>query len=117
MPRHRRIRTVFLSSTGRDLHDHREAVYAAIQKLDGWKCIRMEDFGARDIKPLDFCLEQIGACDLFVGLIGHYHGSSPPGDKASFTEHEYREAERLGKPRLMFIAGRSFPVPADLRES
>ena len=42
------VRKVFLSSTGADLRTYREAAYAALHKLDGWHCIRMEDFGARD---------------------------------------------------------------------
>ena len=36
----------FLSSTGRDLTEHREAAYHAIEGLDGWHCVRMEDSGA-----------------------------------------------------------------------
>jgi hypothetical protein len=40
--------TVFLSSTGADLREYREAALLAMQKLDGWKCVRMEDFGARE---------------------------------------------------------------------
>lgn len=35
---------VFLSSTGRDLAKHCEAAYRAIQRLDEFKCVRMEDF-------------------------------------------------------------------------
>lgn len=114
----RSIRTAFLSSTGADLFNHREAVFAAVQKLDGWKCIRMEDFSARDAPPLAECRAKVAASDLFIGLIGHYHGSCPPKpDHAlSFTEHEYAEAERLGKPRLMFLASTDFPMPAKLRE-
>jgi hypothetical protein len=41
------VKTVFLSSTGADLHAYREAMAAAIQKLDGWKCVRMEACGPR----------------------------------------------------------------------
>jgi len=42
------LKSVFLSSTARDLHPHRQAVYPAIEALDGYHCVRMEDFGARD---------------------------------------------------------------------
>ena len=41
-------KTVFLSSTGKDLTEYREAAYKAIEGLDGYHCVRMEDFGARD---------------------------------------------------------------------
>jgi hypothetical protein len=40
------VRTVFLSSTGTDLREYREKAFESIQKLDGWKCVRREDFGA-----------------------------------------------------------------------
>jgi hypothetical protein len=64
------VRKVFLSSTGADLRAYRDAAYSALQKLDGWKCVRMEDFGARDWDVDSFCREQVKACDLFVGIIG-----------------------------------------------
>src|ERR1035438_10877252 len=38
-------KTAFLSSTGADLRAYREAAFQQIQKLDGWKCIRMENSG------------------------------------------------------------------------
>ena len=37
---------IFLSSTGKDLHVYREAVYEAISKMEGVECVRMENFGA-----------------------------------------------------------------------
>ena len=42
------VRRVFLSSTARDLGPHCEAVFKAISGMDGFQCVRMEDFGARD---------------------------------------------------------------------
>ncbi len=61
------------------------------------------------------CLAQLAQCDVFVGLVGHYYGSSPPSDEKSFTEHEYDAAFNLD--RLMFLAPQDFPVAASLRES
>src|ERR1039457_6009536 len=63
-------KTAFLSSTGADLRAYREEAFLAIQKLDGWKCIRMEDFGARDWDVDSFCRARAEECDLFVGIIG-----------------------------------------------
>ncbi len=109
------IKTVFLSSTGRDLADYREAAFRAIDGLDDYKCIRMESYGAVDDAPVDLDLRKIEGCDLFVGLMGLNYGSCPPGDEKSFTEHEYDDA--VGKPRLMFVAPDRFPVPGNLRET
>lgn len=106
---------VFLSSTGRDLKPFRETTHAAIGRLQGFASVRMEDFGAGDAPPLATCLEQVQQCDVFVGIVGHCHGSTPLDDYCSFTEHEYTAAN--GKPRLMFVAPDDFLLPANLRES
>ena len=82
----------FLSSTAKDLKDHRTAAAQAIRRMDGWECVQMEDFGARDALPDDFCRARVSECDVFVGLVGHLYGSSPPGQSISFTEREYDAA-------------------------
>ena len=72
---------VFLSSTTRDLESYRDAIYKAIVGLDGYHCMRMEDFGARDARPDELCRSNVGECDIFVGIIGHQYGSSPVGKR------------------------------------
>ncbi|HPR90925.1 MAG TPA: NB-ARC domain-containing protein, partial [Synergistaceae bacterium] len=52
----------------------------------------------------------------FVGILGHLYGSCPQGSDQSYTEREYDAAADAGKPMLMFVAPRDFPVPADLIE-
>jgi hypothetical protein len=106
--------TVFLSSTAKDLQRYRDAVHAAILGMDGYHCLRMEDFGARDWESDEFCREKVGECDVFVGLIGHLNGSTPKGKKRSYTEREYEAAKASGKPRLLFLAIDDLPVPAAL---
>ncbi|MBN1421179.1 MAG: DUF4062 domain-containing protein, partial [Planctomycetes bacterium] len=86
------MRRVFLSSTARDLAAHREATHRAIGGLEGWHCVRMEDFGARDREPDPFCREKVAECDVFVGIVGHLRGSCPPGSETSFSEGEYDAA-------------------------
>ncbi len=107
-------RTAFLSSTGADLTEYREKAHQAINSLQGWKCVRMEDFGARDWDVDSFCKRKVGDCDLFIGIVGHRFGSNPSGSKESYTQREYAASE--GKPRLMFVAWDKHAVPADLRE-
>src|SRR5947208_1868017 len=84
--------TVFLSSTARDLHDYREASYRAIQRLDGFHCVRMEEFGASAMSSPDLCLAKLTECDCYVGIIGHLYGANPQGQAKSFTELEYDAA-------------------------
>jgi tetratricopeptide (TPR) repeat protein len=110
------VKTVFLSSTAKDLTAYRKAVGDAINALDGYKCSRMEDFGARDAMADDFCQARVKECDVFVGILGHCYGSSPKGSEKSYTEQEYDAAIATGKPRLTFLAREDFPLPAHLVE-
>jgi hypothetical protein len=110
------MKTAFLSSTAKDLQEHRQAAYRAIQTLDGWKCVRMEDFGARDSQADDFCRKRVSECDVFVGILGHLYGSSPPGEPVSFTEREYQAAFSTNRPRFLFVAPDDFRIPFSLLE-
>ncbi len=110
------IRKVFLSSTARDLGPHREAVFAAIRGLDGFQCVRMEDFGVRAWEADAFCRDRVAGCDIFLGLVGHLYGSSPEGSEVSFTEREHDAAFAAGVPRLLFLASDDLPMPPSLRE-
>jgi formylglycine-generating enzyme required for sulfatase activity len=109
-------RKVFLSSKARDLGPHREAVFKAISGLDGFQCIRMEDFGARDWEADDFCRARVEECDVFIGLVGHLYGSSPKGREVSFTEREHDAAVEAGIPCLLFLASDDLALPLSLRE-
>jgi hypothetical protein len=106
--------TVFLSSTARDLQPWRDAVAEAIGKMSGFHCVRMEDFGAVDAEPVEVCRRKVADSDVFVGLVGHLYGSRPDGSDLSYTQLEYEEAKRSGKPRLLFVADEDFPLPARL---
>src|ERR1035438_6370158 len=110
-------KTAFLSSTGADLRAYREAAFLAIQKLDGWKCIRMEDFGARNSDVVSFDRAMAEECGLFVGIIGHHFGDGPKGNKESFTQREYRAARAAKKPILLYLAPDDFSYPANLTEA
>jgi hypothetical protein len=108
--------SVFLSSTAKDLQEHRDAAYEAIEGLDGYHCVRMKDFGARDWESDDFCCRRVAECDLFVGIVGHLYGSTPQHSDQSFTEREYQAALDTSRPRLMFLAPDDFRLPTNLRE-
>lgn len=110
------MKTVFLSSAARGLEEYREAVYQAIERLDGYHCLRMEDFGARELESAEFCARRAAECDVFVGLVGQRYGSSPPDDDRSFTEIEFDAAKAKEVPCLIFAAPEEFAVPANLIE-
>ncbi len=111
------IKQIFLSSTSRDLTKYRAAVIAAIERLDGYHCVRMKNFGARDWDADSFCRAKVEECDLFIGIVGHLYGSCPPNSGQSYTEREFEAAIAANKPRLMFIAPEEFSFPANLIEA
>jgi hypothetical protein len=107
---------VFLSSTARDLAAYREAATRAIHGIDGFHCVRMEDFGARDAMADAFCQEKVAACDVVVLLLGLCYGSSPKGSEDSYTRQEYRAAVETERPRLVFFSKEDTFYPGYYRE-
>jgi len=53
--------------------------------------------------PLERCLHDVAECDFYIGVFAWQYGSIPPGQGASVTELEYRQAVRHGKPTLIFV--------------
>jgi hypothetical protein len=104
--------TVYLSSTYKDLIEHRKAVAQILRKMNKI-VVSMEDYTASDERPLDKCLADVAACDIYVGLFAFRYGFIPlqgnPED-LSITELEWRKAKDLGKPCLIFIADTNWPL-------
>lgn len=111
--------TIYLSSSYEDLKDHRRPVYDQLRALRH-DVVAMEDYVAADARPLDQCLADVRAADLYVGLFawryGHVPKSSNPRRK-SVTELEYLEAKAHKKPCLIFIASDKAPWPPDQMDS
>jgi hypothetical protein len=110
------MRTVFLSSTSKDLTPCRDAAYHAIEGLSGYHGVRMEDFGSWDEAPDDFCRAKVGECDMVVCIAGPCYGSLAPAGQ-SFTEREFEAAVDTKKPCLVFLTSDDYPLPANLIES
>ena len=105
---------IYVSSTFGDLKDHRDHVYRALRQL-GHDVIAMEDYVASDQRPLERCLADVAASDLYVGVFAHRYGYVPDKDNPegrSITELEYRHAQAMGKPRLVFLLDPDAPWPA-----
>jgi Domain of unknown function (DUF4062) len=97
-------RMVFLSSTSKGLINHRNAAYKSIEGLDGYHCVRMEDFGAREMAADDFCRARVAECQVFLCVLGFAYGSRPEGNSQSYTEREFHAAASEQKPILVFLA-------------
>jgi hypothetical protein len=105
---------IYVSSTYSDLKDHREHVYRTLRQLNQ-DVIAMEDYVAADQRPLERCLGDVAASDLYVGVFAHRYGYIPEEDnpdRRSITELEYRHAQAEGKPCLVFLLDPAAPWPA-----
>ena len=109
---------IYLSSTFADLEQHRERVYRELRSLRH-NVIAMEDYVAADRRPVDQCLEDVRSADVYVGIFAWRYGYVPSDNnpaRLSITELEYREATRLGKPRLIFALKDSTPWPPNMMD-
>lgn len=101
---------IFISSTYKDLVDHRARVAEAVERL-GQQGVRMEVFGARPSEVTEASLDEVEESDVFVGIYAHRYGCVPLGSQSSITEMEFDYARKLGKPTLCFIVDDDFPWP------
>ncbi len=111
--------TIYISSTFNDLEEYREAVYRALRKMQQ-EVVAMEDYVARDERPLDRCLADVERSDLYVGIFAWRYGFIPKEnnpDGRSITELEYRHAGEKGVPRLIFLLAEDEPWRPALQDS
>uniref|UniRef100_UPI002AD5569E DUF4062 domain-containing protein n=1 Tax=Frankia sp. Cr1 TaxID=3073931 RepID=UPI002AD5569E len=115
------IRSVFVSHTSdmARFPGGRSFVRAAIDAVSkaGHRAVDMAYFAARDEEPAYFCVQQVTACNIYVGLIGLRYGSLvPDGGGVSYTELEFQTATRLGIPRLVFLLDEDVSLPDELAD-
>lgn len=93
---------VYVSSTYQDLKHCRGTIRLALQRM-GLDDIAMETYTAGEERPLDRCLDDVRAADVYVGVLAWRYGFVPAQETASITELEYRAAGEANVPRLMFV--------------
>src|SRR5262245_32639889 len=76
----------------------------------------MEHYVATDQRPLDKCLADVEACDVYVGIFAWRYGFVPDPaqgnpERRSITELEYRRARETGKPCLIYLLDENHPWP------
>ncbi len=115
----RKVLDVFLSSTAKDLTEHREAVHNRLMRDGFFHCVRYEDFGPQNAGAVELCRKKVKEADMFVGLIGLRRGCEPDGDnkKRSITEMEHDWAREARRQRYLWVTPDDFPVPGNMRES
>jgi len=104
---------IYISSTYLDLQEYRRQVSLVLRRL-GHEDVAMEYYVAEDQRPVDRCLSDVAACDLFIGIYAWRYGWVPSENnpaQLSITEMEYRQAEKIGKPCFIFLLNDEAPWP------
>ena len=92
----------YISATFEDLKECRQAVQNALSQLElGFKT--MEVYVAEGRAPLERCLEDIDACEIYIGIFAWRYGYIPLGETQSITHLEYEYAVRNRKHCLIFL--------------
>ena len=110
-------RKVMVSSTSRDLPDHRPHVLDACLR-QSFDPIMMEHLAALDADAIKASLDMVDQADIYLGVFAYRYGWVPGIDnpqQISVTEMEYRRALERGIPRLIFFMDPKHPVlPEDV---
>jgi len=109
------VARIYISSTWEDLADFRAEVCASLRRLRH-DVVSMEDYTARSGRPLEECLADVAACDVYVGLFAWRQGFVfvPAGQTKGIAQLELEEAERTGKTVLVFLLAEDQPWPPKL---
>jgi tetratricopeptide (TPR) repeat protein len=107
---------VMLSSTSRDLPEHRARAEDAANRA-GFYVVKMENLTAlpQGNDAISVSMEMVEEAEVYLGIFGLRYGYRPndprnPND-ISITEMEYRRAKELGMPILVFIMHDEHPAP------
>ena len=107
---------VFLGSTFEDLREHRSKCIEILDRK-GFDWVGMERQDAVSLPPLEFCLQQVASCHIYLGIFGFRYGHVDAASGRSIMELEYREAKRLGLPCLIYLIESHALVPGDYVET
>ncbi|MEO1260770.1 MAG: DUF4062 domain-containing protein [Bacteroidota bacterium] len=98
-------KVVFISSTARDLPEHRKQVQDACHR-QGYFPQMMEHLPANSENAISASLKMVDEADFYIGVFALRYGYVPDGHDISITEMEYNRAVERGIPRMVFIAGK-----------
>lgn len=97
-------RSVMISSTARDLPEHREQVRLACERAGFAPHDMMEHLTARNADAIKVSLEMVERADVYIGIFANRYGYVPDGHDISITEMEFDRVTELGKPQLIFFS-------------
>jgi tetratricopeptide (TPR) repeat protein len=109
------LKRVMISSTARDLPEHRDKVMHACTRLGMFYPEMMENLTATDANALAVSLKMVDGADIYVGVFAFRYGYVPDGETISVTEAEYDRAVERNIARLIFLMSDEHPVkPSDV---
>lgn len=103
--------TIFVSSTSKDLAEHRAAIKDQIARRD--LLFRgMEHFGASpsNLPPASVIVKEVRESDAYLGVFGVRYGYMDEATGLSMTELEFNEAEAGDKKMLLYVIKEDAPV-------
>ena len=98
-----------ISSTARDLPDHRGGIRDACERA-GFDPHMMENLPAHDADAIEVSLRMVDEADVYVGIFAYRYGFVPDGHDISITEMEYNRAIDRDNPSLIFFIHEDHPV-------
>lgn len=107
---------VMLSSTYKELAEHRQAIQQAMLAQELFPVAMENDAALPDHDLISASLAKVDEADGYVGLISYRYGQAPEDsdrnpDKLSLTELEFRRAVERKIPICMFIMDGDHPIP------
>jgi Domain of unknown function (DUF4062) len=99
-----RLYTAFVSSTFLDLVGERQAIANALLN-DHCVPLGMEFFPSTGVSQWPIIIESIKAADFCLFVVAGRYGSISVEDGISWTQREFREAQRQGKPIIGLLHG------------
>lgn len=106
---------VMVSSTARDLPEHRKEVLDACLR-QGMFPKMMEHLPASDAEAISASLKLVDGADIYIGVFAHRYGYAPKENnprRISITEMEYDRAVERKIPRLIFVMDKTHPLTID----
>jgi hypothetical protein len=103
---------VMISSTVRDLPEHRKEVMDACLR-QGMFPMMMEHLPASDAEAISASLKMVDEADIYAGVFAHRYGYVPKAnnpEQISITEMEYNRAVERKVPRVIFVMDKTHPI-------
>lgn len=97
---------IMISSTARDLPEHREKVMHACMRLGMFHPEMMEYLTATTANAMQVSLTMVDKADIYIGVFAYRYGYIPKEknpQEISITEMEYNRAVERRIPRLIFL--------------